>query len=104
MSSKPSQATRTAVLERDRYRCVRCGQSIRNSQYSIHHRRLRSHPYPGLHEIHNLITLCGSGTTGCHGWVHAHPKEAYEHGWMVHGWANPEEIPVEYWDNRERKI
>ena len=46
----------------------------------------------------------GSGTTGCHGWVHAHPREAYEHGWMVHGWANPEEISVAYWDDRERII
>lgn len=26
------------------------------------------------------LPVCGSGTTGCHGWIHAHPAEALERG------------------------
>lgn len=43
----PTEETRQLVLERDHYRCVRCGRDVRYTPfgYSIHHRRLRSHPY-----------------------------------------------------------
>lgn len=54
-------------------------------------------PFPGLHSPANLIHLCGSGTTGCHGWVHNHPKTAMEYGWIVSmGEDHPETVPV--WD------
>jgi len=94
--NKPSMDTRRKVLERDYYECVRCGKGIMNSPYSIHHRRLRSHPFPELHEAANLITLCGSGTTGCHGWVHNHPQEAQKAGYIVRSTQNPTDIPVTY--------
>lgn len=42
----------------------------------------------------NGIGLCGSGTTGCHGWVHAHPAESYRLGYLVHSWDDPEDIPL----------
>lgn len=46
----------------------------------------------------NLITLCGSGTTGCHGWVHGHPREARLNGWIVSKYRAAEtvSIPVLY--------
>ncbi len=57
-----------------------------------------------MHDPSNLVLLCGSGTTGCHGWVHAHPSEAHEQGlylvagempWQtpmltVNGWVQPD--------------
>lgn len=40
------------------------------------------------------MLLCGSGTTGCHGWVHGHPREAYRLGLLVHSWHEPATVPV----------
>lgn len=40
------------------------------------------------------MLLCGSGTTGCHGWVHGHPAEAYRLGLLVHSWHEPAAVPV----------
>lgn len=44
----------------------------------------------------NLLTLCGSGTTGCHGWVHAHPNRAYQLGYLVSMSDDPIGQPVYY--------
>lgn len=80
------------VQERDGG-CVRCGRWGGNT----HHRKLRSQA--SKQEVHlpqNLIVLCGSGTTGCHGWVHANPAESYRNGWLVQSWQAPEEVPVRY--------
>ena len=86
MKRKPTTETRRQVLARDGCKCAICGRSIDTewSGFSIHHRRMRSHGsgYERLHEAENLLTLCGSGTTGCHGWVHAHPNRAYQLGYL----------------------
>lgn len=97
MSTIPKR-TRAAVLRRDGESCLRCGVHISVRGYSLHHRKGR-HVLPGLPEAHcaeNLVTLCGSGTTGCHGWVHAHPEESYEQGWMIRrgGAEDPADVPV----------
>ena len=93
--SKPTQETRDLCAHRDSGRCVRCGCELYGVQCSLHHRRMRSHPFPGLHEPYNLIWLCGSGTTCCHGWVHEHQHESYEHGWLVHAWDDPSTVSVD---------
>lgn len=55
----------------------------------------RSHKWPGLHEASNLILACGSGDTGCHGWIHAHPREAMSLGYIVSGFNDhPELVPI----------
>jgi hypothetical protein len=88
------------VDERDRYCCVRCGKSLHVTSGSRHHRQRRA---PGLDYISNLILLCGSGTTGCHGWVHAHPEEARAAGWIVRTLSllSPEETPLQVVSNGE---
>lgn len=45
----------------------------------------------------NLVLLCGSATTGCHGWVEAHPGEAARLGFRLGQWADPADVPVLYW-------
>ncbi len=86
-----------AAIERDQWRCFRCGIAIGRTWlgYSAHHRRLRS--AGGTDTPENLIMLCGSGTTGCHGWVHEHRMEAGENGWIVSRFGTgPEDIPVRH--------
>jgi hypothetical protein len=50
----------------------------------------------GLWRPSNGLHLCGSGTTGCHGWLEAHPLWAGEGGWHIRRLhtANPLDIPV----------
>lgn len=93
MSAIP-RAVRQRVLERDEYLCRRCWVSIYGRTYSIHHRRLRSRG--GDNTLANLVTLCGNGTQGCHGWIHANPRMASRLGWIVSTWANPANVPIRY--------
>ena len=45
----------------------------------------------------NLVVLCGSGTTGCHGWVESHRAEARELGYLVpRGILTPADVSVEW--------
>lgn len=89
------QAVKDAVFDRDRW-CLRCGKAPvkREGGYSIHHLTFRSHGVDN--SVEAQILLCGSGTTGCHGWVHAHPAKARAAGWIRSGNAStdPGEQPV----------
>ncbi len=44
----------------------------------------------------NLMLLCGSGTTGCHGWVESHRREAVTWGLLVPRPGLPSVTPVFY--------
>ena len=86
------------VDDRDGRRCVRCGRSLYAVGGSRHHRKLRSQcTRVEKHQVQNLILLCGSGTTGCHGFVHMHPTIAYENGWCVKSFQDQLEVPVRTW-------
>lgn len=59
--------------------CVRCGTRATN----WHERLPRSRGGP--RDAFNAVRLCGSGTTGCHGWVTANPDAAEREGLYVRG-------------------
>jgi hypothetical protein len=92
----PDAETRDLVLERDQHSCVICGYGVgdcRGVDYSIHHRLLRSQGVDN--SLPNLVVACGSGTTGCHGAIHAKPKWARDTGgWYLKGSDNPATFPV----------
>ena len=79
------------VDDRDMQRCARCGAVVWEGG-SRHHRKLRSRG--GADAAENLILTCGSGTTGCHGWMHGNPADATALGFIVPSWANPADWPI----------
>lgn len=81
-------STASQIRERDTRRCQRCACLGGN----WHHRKRRSQG--GTDAASNGILLCGSGTTGCHGYVHANPEEAMARGWLVSRDADPAAVPV----------
>lgn len=93
----PGEAkARKLVRERSDGVCEVCGTMWATN---MHHRKNRSQG--GLWEASNLLHLCGSGTTGCHGWITEHVTEAVAKGqcvrshqdptgtavWTRHGWV-----------------
>lgn len=97
-------ATFEKVWVRDKGCCVRCSTELvgaRGLSWSVHHRRPRGSGGTKLKWVNlpaNLILLCGSGTTGCHGWVESHRAFARASGWLVplNGVRLPSEVPVHH--------
>lgn len=90
---RPTQ--RAEIVVRDGGRCVRGGDLIQGYDYSVQHRVARG--MGGSRHAARacaLILLCGSATTGCHGWVEAHPAEARELGYRVPAGTDPAMWPV----------
>ncbi len=88
--------TRFAVLGRGLYKCERCYGDYLAFGVSVHHRRPRmmgGSKNADLHKTANLIALCGSGTTGCHGWVESHRMEARTYGFLIHKVESASKIP-----------
>jgi len=94
----PDATTVRLVRERDSWRCARCAGW---GPLSTQHRRARGmggSRLEGINTPDNLITLCGTGTTQCHGWVEAHPAWARAHGWSVSFYGQPPaQVPVWTW-------
>jgi hypothetical protein len=92
-----SKAVRAAVVERAGNRCERCGRALLSWPFSLHHRRPRgmggSHR-PDTDSVANALALCGSGTTGCHGWVESNRDEARRLGFLVASHDDPQFVPV----------
>jgi hypothetical protein len=85
----PTAEQRAAIIARDRGRCMRCGD--RTSQ--IQHRWPRGRG--GDNRLSNLILMCGSGTTGCHGWAETQQRRAAtDQGWFVKTGEDPAVKPV----------
>lgn len=83
-------AAKRLVNERDGGLCVRCGSEATD----IHHRTPRgmggsSDPETNYSPA-NLVSLCRS----CHDYVHAHPAESYDDGFLVRSWDDPRDCPL----------
>lgn len=93
-----STQTRQVVVLRSGGMCERCGRVMDDwTPFSVHHRRPRGmggDKSPTTNSALNGLNLCGSGTTGCHGWVETHRAEALDLGLLVSRYANPAEVPV----------
>ena len=101
-----SPIARALILDREGGECFRCRLKVvwwpddrpqALAPYSIHHRRprgmggstddLTDHPSNG-------ILVCGTGTTGCHGWIEAHRSAALADGYLVRQGVDPSTVPV----------
>lgn len=88
-------ALRAVIYERDQNLCQRCGRFCVLGPHSLHHRRPRQMGGDSAaHTAANLVLLCGTGTTGCHGEVESFRTQAYAQGWLVHRWDDPATTPV----------
>jgi len=100
--SVPRQ-TREAVIHRDHGQCVACGLTVATldtpprpvAQFSLQHRVARGMGGRSvIDEPHNLLVMCGTGTTGCHGRAEGDPQWARDRGYRVDSWDAPETVPV----------
>ncbi|MFD5864404.1 HNH endonuclease [Agromyces sp. NPDC127015] len=94
-----SRKTRAEVRERDRDTCQMpdCGRPIRDDDYSLQHRRARGmggSRRPDTNAPSNLVTVCGSATTGCHGYIESHPGIAAKLGFRVAQGVTPADVPI----------
>ena len=105
--SGPTRKTRMAALKRDDGRCVRCGAIVADPDsgapfidWSLQHRRARgmgSSKDPVTNSLENLIVLCGSAVTGCHGAVEVNRESGRRFGYAVPQWRDPAVMPVQHW-------
>jgi hypothetical protein len=82
---------RRLVEKRDGGACVKCLRTPPGLNWD--HRLNRSQG--GKWELVNGQLLCGSGTTGCHGFITGSPGWAVRNGYSVPGWADPAWYPAQ---------
>ena len=49
---------------------------------------------PGTNSPANLLLLCGTGTSGCHGRVETYRQAARQLGWLLQQDDDPSTVPV----------
>lgn len=98
----PTPAQRALVAERAGHSCELCPKSLHDGdawtgEHSFHHRQARgmgSTRRPETNAAYNLLLVCGTGTTGCHGFIESHRKAAEAEGWLVRHGLDPAHVPV----------
>lgn len=100
----PSIETRALVAERANFCCEACGRSLYTLEvgwtfpHSFHHRRPRGMggtTRPETNSPANLLLLCGTGTSNCHGWIEANRTWAISLGLLLPQTADPAGTVVE---------
>lgn len=112
-STGPRAVVRLVVVSRAGGSCELCGvpvavvdddgQVTPVAAYSIHHRQPRGMggtDDPAVNSPANLLLLCGTGTSGCHGLVESQRAMAVTNGWLVPRPTDPATVPVELHDGR----
>ena len=94
----PSATTSDIVWARAGGRCEICAGPLAGVLgFSRHHRlprRMGGSRRPELNAPSNLLVICGSGTTGCHGRIESHRERAYEDGLILRADQNPLHVPA----------
>lgn len=98
----PGQPTRLLLIGRSLGCCELCGRRLHDGwgwlgDHSFHHRQPRGvggTRAAAINSPANLLLLCGTGTTGCHGLVEAQRAIAYDRGWLVRHPFDPAGAPV----------
>jgi hypothetical protein len=88
-----SQATMALLQGRSGGRCECCGALATNT----HHRRPRGmggSRDPRTNQASNLVRLCGSGTTGCHGAIESNRDHFRDMGFLVRQGVDPAAVPI----------
>jgi hypothetical protein len=97
--AKPSKVDEARAYDQATFRdlgvCVRCRRVDPVWGVNRDHRKGRG--VGGLTVVENLQLLCGSGTTGCHGWRTSRQADAIAEGYAVPGYADPAEWPARRW-------
>lgn len=84
---------RFLILHRARYVCEVCGMFPATN---LHHRKPRGMGGSrdgGVNSPANLLAICGSGTTGCHGKIESYRRRSYNLGWLVRRFQDPAAEP-----------
>lgn len=82
-SARDSKAAKAIVDARDGGRCRRCGHEC-GDDFSRQHRIPRGAGGSAvLDRPSNLVTVCGSATTGCHGWMESRRTDAALLGYIL---------------------
>lgn len=100
MTALVPEETRQGVLIRANYGCEYCARPLQltggPNGYSLQHRfnkAMGGTKAPWINDPENLLALCGSGTTLCHGDVGRQPLWAYARGLALETGYKPHETP-----------
>lgn len=92
MSTGFTSKTVALILERQRGRCFWCrawiASGTRGVDWSAHHRcprQMGGNRAAWVNAASNGVALCGTGVTGCHGWVESNRSTAIDLGLLVSG-------------------
>lgn len=101
-STGPTQAQRDRVARRAAWSCEVCCLVLHDGTswvepHSFHHRRPRGMggtTQADANAAYQLLLVCGTGTTGCHGEIESNRQHALDLGWLVSQHADPATTPV----------
>lgn len=102
MTTGPDDETRALLLARAGYRCEACGQGIRGPLgYSCQHRIPRGMGGTDRVWINspvNLLVMCGSALSGCHGLAERRDTMMNLRGFWLKSGQTPADTPVQLFD------